>query len=134
MSIDAEEAGEATAGADVEALGRELGAAITELPAYERYESAKADVEDHEEAQERIAEVEQLREEFMLARQIGEANQEDLQTLQAAQESLHDLPVMEEYLAAQADLVAQLEAVNEAISAPLDGLDFGEEAGGCCVD
>ncbi|AGN02146.1 hypothetical protein L593_11005 [Salinarchaeum sp. Harcht-Bsk1] len=134
MSIDAEEAGEANADADVEALGRELGEAITELPAYERYEAAKADVENHEEAQERIAEVEQLREEFMLARQIGEASQADLQTLQSAQESLHELPVMEEYLEAQADLTGHLETINEAISEPLADLDFGEEAGGCCVD
>jgi len=134
MSIDAEEVGDTGAAAEVEALGRELGEAITELPAYERYAAAKADVESHEEAQERIAEVEQLREEFMLARQIGEASQEDLQTLQSAQESLHELPVMEEYLEAQADLVGHLEAINEAISEPLTGLDFGEEAGGCCVD
>jgi cell fate (sporulation/competence/biofilm development) regulator YlbF (YheA/YmcA/DUF963 family) len=133
MSIDADV--EATAGVedDVGALAQELGEAITGLPEYERYEAAKAAVEDHEDAQERISHVEQLREEFMLARQIGEASQEDLQKLQSAQEELHSMPVMEEYLEAEAALTGRLEAINDAISEPL-GVDFGQKAGGCCED
>jgi cell fate (sporulation/competence/biofilm development) regulator YlbF (YheA/YmcA/DUF963 family) len=133
MSIDADAEAGTGVEDDVEALGRELGEAITNLPVYERFAAAKADVEADDEAQERIAEVEQLREEFMLARQVGEASQEDLEALQSAQADLHELPVMEEYLEAQAELTGRLEAVNEAISEPLS-VDFGEEAGGCCVD
>ncbi|MFB6175560.1 MAG: YlbF family regulator, partial [Halobaculum sp.] len=44
-----------------EALARELGEAITELPEYRRYEEAEAAVEADEEAQEKISEFEQLR-------------------------------------------------------------------------
>ncbi|GAB3687566.1 YlbF family regulator [Salinarchaeum chitinilyticum] len=133
MSIDADVETETSVGTEADALARELGEAITGLPEYERYASAKAAVEDHETAQERIAEVEQLREEFMLARQIGEASQEDLQALQSAQSELHELPVMEEYLEAEAALTGRLEAINDAISDPLD-MDFGQKAGGCCED
>ncbi|WP_248516770.1 YlbF family regulator [Salinarchaeum laminariae] len=133
MSIDADIEADAGVSETVERLGQELGEAITSLPEYERYESAKTAVENHEDAQERIAEVEQLREEFMLARQIGEADQADLQALQSAQAELHDLPVMEEYLEAEAALNGRLEAINDAISEPLD-VDFGQTAGGCCED
>lgn len=118
---------------DVEALGRELGEAIRNLPEYDAFESAKAAVESDDELQKRIQEFESLRQEFMLARQTGDASQADLQELQQAQNELHSQPTMAEYLEAQQRLDARLEAVNEAISAPLD-VDFGEQAGGCCQD
>ena len=123
----------ATGDSDVEALGRDLGEAIAALPEYERFESTKTAVEEHEDAQERIAEVERLREEFMVARQLGEADQEDLATLKTAQQELHELPVMESYLDAQAALTGRLQAVDEAISEPL-ALDFSDQAGSCCHD
>lgn len=131
MSV--ETPGETSEDASVEALGRELGEAITALPEYQRYEDAQAAVAADEEAQERIQEFENIRQEFVLARQTGEASQEDLRKIQQAQEELHELPVMAEYLEAQNELDARLEAVNEAISDPLV-VDFGEEAGGCCQD
>jgi len=118
---------------DVEALGRQLGEAIEQLPEYRELQEAQAAVEESEDAQERIEEFEQLRQEFMLARQTGDASQEDLQELQQAQSELHEIPVMAEYLEAQNRLDAKLEAINDAISEPLD-IDFGEEAGGCCED
>lgn len=115
----------------LEAMGRELGEAIAETPEYERFAEAKAAVEADDEAQEHIQEFQQLRQEFMMARQTGAADQESLQKVQTAQEELHALPVMTDYLDAQSDLQDRLEAVNEAISEPLD-VDFGGEAGGCC--
>ena len=118
---------------DVESLGRTLGNAITELPEYEAFLDAKEAVENDERTQEKIEAVEGLRHEFMLARQIGEATQEDLEEFKRAQEELHSMPVMEEYLDAQQTLTQRLEAINEAISEPLD-VDFGEQAGGCCKD
>ncbi|AFK19426.1 YlbF family regulator [Haloferax mediterranei ATCC 33500] len=117
----------------LEELGRELGEAIADHPKYEAYEEAKAAVEADDEVQELITEFNRLREEFNVARQMGEATQEGLQKVQAAQEELHSKPVMEEYLLAQAELVGELEKVNEAISEPLS-VDFGGEAGGCCHD
>lgn len=117
----------------VEELATDLGEAITELPEYEAFEAAKADVEDSPEVQAKIDEFERVREEFMLARQSGSATQEDLQELQATQEELHSMAVMSEYLEAKAALGDRLEGVNRAISEPL-ALDFGEEAGGCCQD
>ncbi|NHN49669.1 YlbF family regulator [Halostella sp. JP-L12] len=132
MSIETD-AGADTGDEDVESLGRELGEAITEMPEYEAFEEAKAAVEASDEAQEKIEEFEQVRQEFMLARQTGDASQEDLQQVQRKQQELHSVPVMSEYLEAQNELDARLEAINEAISAPLD-VDFGEEAGGCCKD
>lgn len=117
----------------VEEIATDLGEAITDLPEYEAFEAAKAEVEESPEVQAKIDEFERTREEFMLARQSGSASQEDLQELQASQEELHSMPVMAEYLEAKAALGKRLEAVNEAISAPL-ALDFGEEAGGCCQD
>ncbi|MCO8268774.1 YlbF family regulator [Haloferax prahovense] len=117
----------------LEELGRELGEAIADHPKYEAYEEAKAAVEADDDVQELITEFNQLREEFNVARQMGEATQEGLQKVQAAQEELHSEPVMEEYLLAQAELVGELEKINEAISEPL-AVDFGGEAGGCCND
>lgn len=131
MSV--ETADETTDSVDVEALARELGSAITEIPAYQRFEDAKADVEASEVAQEKIDEFESIRQEFMLARKTGEATQEDLQKVQTAQSELHELPVMAEYLEAQQALDARLEAVNDAISSELV-VDFGQQAGGCCED
>ncbi|WP_435066463.1 YlbF family regulator [Haloplanus sp. C73] len=117
----------------LEDLGHELGEEIAATPAYERFEEAKAAVENDDDAQEKIAEVERLRDEFVAARETGEASQEHIGQLQRAQNELHTMPVMEEYLNAQEALQNQLEAVNEAISEPLD-VDFGGEAGGCCND
>jgi cell fate (sporulation/competence/biofilm development) regulator YlbF (YheA/YmcA/DUF963 family) len=122
-----------TSVSQLEELGTELGEAIAETPAYERFEAAKAAVEDDPDAQERIADVERLRDEFMAARESGQATQEHVQKLQRAQNDLHSMPVMEEYLNAQEALQSQLEAINRAISAPL-AVDFGGEAGGCCHD
>ncbi|GAB3317879.1 YlbF family regulator [Haloplanus rallus] len=117
----------------LEDLGTELGEAIADSPAYERFEEAKAAVEDDPDAQERIAEVERLRDEFVAAREAGEASQDHVAKLQQAQNDLHSMPVMEEYLNAQEALQSQLEAINVAISEPLS-VDFGGEAGGCCQD
>ena len=116
-----------------EELGRELGETIRDLPEYEAFEEAKEAVERSPEAQEKIREFEGKREEFMLARQVGEATQEDLVELKRSQQELHQHPAMSAYLEAQNRLDARLEAVNEAISEPLD-VDFGEQAGGCCQD
>lgn len=117
----------------IEDVGAELGETIANLPEYEAFEAAKAEVEASPEAQEQIESFERLRRDFMMARQSGDASQEDLAELQQAQQDLHDVPVMDDYLDAQADLEARLEAVNEAISEPL-AVDFGETAGGCCQD
>jgi cell fate (sporulation/competence/biofilm development) regulator YlbF (YheA/YmcA/DUF963 family) len=118
---------------ELEDLGRELGEAIAETPAYERFEEARTAVQNDEEAQEKIAEVERLRDEFMAAQGAGEATQEGIERLQQAQHELHSMSVMAEYLNAQEALQDQLEAVNRAVSEPLS-VDFGEEAGGCCQD
>ena len=117
----------------LEELGRELGEAIADTPAYERFEEARAAVQDDDDAQAKIAEVERLRDEFVSARETGQATQEHVAKLQAAQNELHSMPVMEEYLNAQEALQSQLEDVNRAISDPLS-VDFGGEAGGCCQD
>jgi cell fate (sporulation/competence/biofilm development) regulator YlbF (YheA/YmcA/DUF963 family) len=131
MSIDTESA--ETGESRVDELSAELGEAIAEMPAYERFEEKKEAVENHEEAQEKITEFEQFREEFMLARQTGEATQDDLRELQRKQEQLHDIPVMSEFLQAQNELELRLQEINEQISAPLK-VDFGQKAGGCCED
>jgi len=117
----------------LEELGRELGEEIATTPAYERFEAAKAAVQNDDEAQEKIAEVERLRDEFVAARETGEATQEHVAKLQQAQNELHSMDVMAEYLNAQEALQSQLEDVNRAISEPLE-VDFGGEAGGCCHD
>ena len=114
-------------------LASELGSAIKELDSYRAYAAAKDAVENDQEAQAQIREFEQLRKEFMMARQTGDASNEDLRELQQAQEELHDIPVMAEYLRAQQRLEAELQELNETISAPLS-VDFGGKAGGCCED
>jgi cell fate (sporulation/competence/biofilm development) regulator YlbF (YheA/YmcA/DUF963 family) len=133
MSIDSTEPESQQPAARASELASELGEAITDLDAYQRFEEAKEAVEADEEAQEQIREFEQLREEFMLARQTGDATNDDLRELQQAQQELHDIPVMADYLQAQSDLELQLQELNEMISAPL-AVDFGEKAGGCCQD
>jgi cell fate (sporulation/competence/biofilm development) regulator YlbF (YheA/YmcA/DUF963 family) len=117
----------------VEDLGRELGDAIADMPAYERFAEAKAAVEENEDAQREIEKFEQRRQEFMMMRQTGDASQADLEALQDAQEELHEMPVMAEFVEAQQELDAKLAAINDAISEPL-AIDFGQEAGGCCED
>ncbi|MFC7080495.1 YlbF family regulator [Halorussus caseinilyticus] len=133
MSIETEADGEATELSHVEELAGELGEAIAETPEYRRFEETKAAVEDDDEAQQQVKEFEQLRQEFMLARQTGEATKEDIQKVREAQQELHSMPVMEEYLQAQEELEAKMEAVNSAISEPL-AIDFGDQASGCCED
>jgi cell fate (sporulation/competence/biofilm development) regulator YlbF (YheA/YmcA/DUF963 family) len=133
MRIETEADAGATELSRVEELAGELGEAIAEMPEYQRFEETKRAVEEDDEAQERVTEFEQLRQEFMLARQTGEATQEDIQKVREAQQELHSLPVMDEYLEAQKELEAKLEAVNDAISAPL-AVDFGDQASGCCED
>ena len=116
-----------------EELGRELGEAIAELPAYEEFESAKTAVENSDQTQEKIDEFERVRQEFTLARQTGTATQDDLTRLQAVQEELHSIPVMEEFLRAKSELAVELDAINDEISTPL-AVDFSEETGSCCQD
>ncbi|GAB7090141.1 YlbF family regulator [Halorubrum luteum] len=117
----------------IEELGRELGERIARTPEYERFEEAREAVQRDEAVQRRIDEFEELRAKFMEARRTGEATQSDLQRVQSAQQELHSMPVMSDFLDAQAELNDTLEAVNEAISEPLD-VDFGGEAGGCCQE
>ncbi len=117
----------------LEELGRELGDAIAETPEYQAFEEAKAAVEADDEVQAQISEFRELRDQYMQARQVGQASEESLRKVQEAQEELHAMPKMAEYVDAQEELQDRLEAVNEAISAPLD-VDFGGEAGGCCHD
>jgi len=131
MSIETDTATEIEG--SVEDLARSLGDAITELPEYQRFLDAKADVEADEETQAQIEEFEQIREEFMMARQTGQATQDDLRELQEAQEELHDIPVMSDFLQAQNELELRLQELNELVSDPL-AVDFGEKAGGCCQD
>ncbi|MWV64349.1 YlbF family regulator [Halorubrum sp. JWXQ-INN 858] len=119
--------------ASIEDLGRELGERIARTPEYERFEETREAVQRDAAVQERIDEFERLRAEFMQARQTGQATQSDLETVQSTQRELHSMPVMREFLDAQDELNDTLEAVNEAISEPLD-VDFGGEAGGCCQD
>ncbi|MFB6252228.1 MAG: YlbF family regulator [Halobellus sp.] len=117
----------------LEELGHELGDAIASTPEYEAFEEAKAAVEADDGVQEQISEFRQLRDQYMQARQMGSASEEALQNVQAAQEELHSMPKMAAYLDAQEELTDRLEAINEAISEPLE-IDFGGEAGGCCHD
>ena len=133
MSIETDsEAGTGTT-TDVEALGRELGDAIADLPEYQAFEEARAAVQADDEVQEEIQAFEQQRREFAEARQAGEADQAQLMELQATQQELHAMPTMEEFIEAQSELTSTLEDVNRAISEPL-AVDFGGEAGGCCHD
>ena len=131
MSIETDVTTEADG--SVEDIARSLGEAVTELPEYQRFLDAKAEVEADEDVQERIQEFEGIREEFMLARQTGQATQEDLRELQEAQEQLHSMPVMSDFLQAQNELELRLQELNELVSEPL-AIDFGEKAGGCCQD
>ncbi|WP_435335557.1 YlbF family regulator [Haloarchaeobius sp. TZWWS8] len=132
MSIETQPDGtDETSGVDEKA--RELGAALRELPEYEQFQEAQEAVEASDEAQEKISEFESVRQEFMLARQTGQATQEDLKNLQETQQELHDIPAMAEYLEAQNRLDARLEKVNDVLSDEL-GLDFADEASGCCND
>ena len=131
MSLDQTSADQADP--DVDALARELGEAITDLPEYEEFAAARTAVAESSDLQEGISEFERLRQEFAMARQAGEATQEDLERVQRAQEELHRRPKMAAYLSAQERLQDRLEALNEAISEPL-AVDFGGEAGGCCQD
>jgi cell fate (sporulation/competence/biofilm development) regulator YlbF (YheA/YmcA/DUF963 family) len=131
MSIETDVTTEADG--SVEDIARSLGEAVTELPEYQRFLDAKAEVEADEDVQERIQEFEGIREEFMLARQTGQATQEDLRELQEAQEQLHSMPVMSDFLQAQNELELRLQELNELVSEPL-AVDFGEKAGGCCQD
>jgi cell fate (sporulation/competence/biofilm development) regulator YlbF (YheA/YmcA/DUF963 family) len=117
----------------VEDMASDLGEAIAETPEHEAFEDARRAVQESEEAQAKIEEFESTRQEFMLARQSGEATQADLQELQGAQQELHSIPVMADFLEAQNELQARLEALDDAISAPL-ALDFGDNIGGCCND
>ena len=117
----------------VEDVASDLGEAIAETPEHEAFEDARQAVQESEEAQVKIEEFEFTRQEFMLARQSGEATQADLQELQGTQQELHSIPVMADFLEAQNELQARLEALDDAISAPL-ALDFGDNIGGCCND
>ena len=117
----------------VEDVASDLGEAIAETPEHEAFEDARQAVQESEEAQAKIEEFESTRQEFMLARQSGEATQADLQELQGTQQELHSIPVMADFLEAQNELQARLEALDDAISAPL-ALDFGDNIGGCCND
>ena len=133
MSVDSDADAVSGSTDDVEALGRELGDAISELPEYEAFEEARQAVRADDDVQEDIQAFEQQRVEFAQARQSGEATQADLMELQAAQQELHEIPVMADFLEAQEVLTARLEDINRAISEPL-AVDFGGEAGGCCQD
>ncbi|KPN31651.1 hypothetical protein SY89_02400 [Halolamina pelagica] len=117
----------------VEDLGAELGERIAATDEYERFEEAKRAVEESEEAQQRISEFDSLRAELTTARQTGEADQALVDEVRQAQHELHSLPEMAEYLEAEEELQARLQAVNNAISSELV-IDFGGEAGGCCRD
>ncbi|MFB6183104.1 MAG: YlbF family regulator [Haloarculaceae archaeon] len=117
----------------VDDLATELGEAITDLPAYERFREKKDAVENDEAAQQQIEEFERIRDEFMAARQTGQATEEDVRTLQAAQQDLHSIPTMAEYLEAKGDLELKLQELNELVSDPLP-VDFADTAGGCCHD
>jgi cell fate (sporulation/competence/biofilm development) regulator YlbF (YheA/YmcA/DUF963 family) len=135
MSIDADtEGSDATeSDPDPETLGRTLGEAIAELPAYQEFEEAKAAVEADDRLQEQIRAFERRREEFGAARARGETDEEDVAELKRAQEELHAHPKMSAYLDAKSQLQTRLESVNEAVSEPLV-VDFGGEAGGCCQE
>lgn len=130
MSIDT---GTPTAGTDAERLATALGEAITDLPEYQAYLDAKADVEADEQARERIEEFEQVRQEYMLARQTNRAEESDRRALRDAKQRLHALPVMKTYLRKQAALETRLGELDDLISEPLT-VEFGQQAGGCCQD
>lgn len=117
----------------LQTAARELGAQLADTPEHERFVSAQNAVRESTDAQERIAEFEQLRDEYSMARRAGEVDEESLVKLKEAQQELHELPVMADYLEAQDALDERLEAVAQAISAPLD-VEFTERVSGCCED
>ena len=117
----------------VEDIAHDLGEAIADLPAYERFEEAKAAVENDDELQSEIQAFNEKRQDFMLAQQAGDASVSDVESLKAAQRDLHSRPVMAEFLDAQEELTERLESINTAISEAL-AVDFGSEVGGCCQD
>lgn len=129
MSIESEP----VESSEVEAVGRELGDAISSLPEYEAFLEAQEAVRRSEHAQEKIQAMEDRQREFALARQVGQADESDLEDLRRMQRELHELPVMAEYFEAQEKLDARLSAVNDAISTEL-AVDFADSAGGCCHD
>jgi cell fate (sporulation/competence/biofilm development) regulator YlbF (YheA/YmcA/DUF963 family) len=118
---------------DPVALAETLGAALAATPEHEAFVAAEAAVQESEAAQRRIAEFERKRSNFVADRERGEATRADLEELERLQSELHEMDVVAEYLAAKAELEARLDAVNDAVSAPL-AVDFGGEAGGCCMD
>ncbi|MFB6168931.1 MAG: YlbF family regulator [Haloferacaceae archaeon] len=118
---------------DPVALAQALGTALASSPEHEAFVEAEAAVEADEEAQRRIAEFERKRSAFVADRERGEATRGDLEELERLQSELHEIAVVAEYLEAKAELEATLDAVDDAISAPL-AVDFGGEAGGCCMD
>jgi cell fate (sporulation/competence/biofilm development) regulator YlbF (YheA/YmcA/DUF963 family) len=118
---------------DPVALAAELGEALAASDEHGRFAAARAAVEADEEAQARIDEFERKRTAFLADRERGEATRADLRELERLQSDLHDLAVVAEYLDAKHDLDALLDAANDAVSAPL-AVEFGGEAGGCCMD
>lgn len=117
----------------IQDLARDLGTAISDLDSYDRYLEARAAVRDEPELQTAIERFESLRQEFVDKRAAGEATQSDVRELRRTQRELHDHPIMAEYLEAHERMQSQLEAINAAISEPLE-LEFGAEVGGCCQD
>ena len=124
---------QATRKDDPVSLAHDLGAALAESPEHEAFVAAEAAVEEDEETQRRIAEFEHKRSAFVADRERGEATRADLKELERLQSELHEMDVVAEYLETKAELEARLDAVNDAISAPL-AVDFGGRAGGCCMD
>ena len=126
---------ESEAEADVDAieLAARLGEAVADSPEHRAFETAAAAVEADDEAQALIAEFEREREAFVRARERGEATRADLRELERLQSEIHEVDVVTDYLAAESALEDLLEDVNEALSAPL-AVDFGGEAGGCCME
>jgi cell fate (sporulation/competence/biofilm development) regulator YlbF (YheA/YmcA/DUF963 family) len=118
---------------DPVALAEALGTALASSPEHEAFVKAEAAVEADEAAQQRIAEFERKRSAFVADRERGEAMRADLEELEQLQSELHEMDVVAEYLNAKAELEATLDAVNNAVSAPL-AVDFGGQAGGCCMD
>lgn len=133
MSAETEGSSPADQESEIIALSTQLGEAITELPEYQAYESARVAVTEDDTAQAQIRKFEQQRREFAAAQQAGEASEDDLMAIKELQQELHSLPVMEEYLEAQADLEERLEDINTALSDPLS-IDFGTQVGGCCEE
>jgi cell fate (sporulation/competence/biofilm development) regulator YlbF (YheA/YmcA/DUF963 family) len=114
-------------------MARDLGATLAKSQEHRAFVKAKQAVEADEAAQRRIAEFEHRRSAFVADREHGEATKADLEELERLQSALHEMDVVAEYLDAKAELESTLDAVNDALSTPL-AVDFGGEAGGCCMD